>query len=897
MSIRVKTLLWVCLVIVFVGVVNVVGFGRVLLDSYTKIENEWAKTNVGRVVEAYQTELENLNTKLIDWSAWDDTYQFILDRNERYIQTNLKEATLTNLKINEVAFLDSDGAVVYEIAYDFEGAAPVEFPQLRNYFASDSGMFHFTKKDESTTGVITLPQGYLMFVARPVINTDETAPVRGTMVFGRLLSAQEVERLARITKLDVTLLTPEDLSAADGGQTVTALTGETSSVLVPVSQTKLYGFSLIRDMFGNPAFVFRVEMPRTIFMQGKTTLQTIAVAGLVSSIMFLLGISIIIERGILRKILNYSSEVGRISQKNDLSQRMKLGGGGDEVGRLGVDINNMLDSIEGSQKQLHEVQRQSQAYLDIVAVMIVALNPDGVINLINKKACDVLGVAEKDALGKNWFDLYIPEKDREKVRNIFATNMKSPREKLIEEFENAVRTYDGSEHIIKWHNTVLRDASGKPVVSLSSGEDITDRRLSEQDMAKRNEELESTKEAMLNLLEDARDLEALLKKEKEGVEQTVLVRTKELRQEQARLTASINSLAAGFILTDPNGRIITKNPAVVSILNIHNTAVEHLHDIDNITKDAIQLKLHHEKAQQEKKPITVSNIIFGAKFLRLFVAPIYLAEVGGDFLGTVVLIQDQTEEKILERSKDEFFSIASHELRTPLTAIRGNTSMIMEYFATELKDEQLKEMISDVHESSIRLISIVNDFLDVSRLEQGRMQFHSEVFNMGGLIADVLKEYQVTGSRSNLYLRYEPPEKPLPQAYADKTRVKQVLINLVGNALKFTEQGGVTVRIHLYDGFIRVVVEDSGRGIPYENQMLLFRKFQQAGDSLFTRDATKGTGLGLYISKLMVEGMGGSIGLQYSQPGKGSAFGFAVPIATDQNIAEVKPEAKPEATS
>ena len=104
------------------------------------------------------------------------------------------------------------------------------------------------------------------------------------------------------------------------------------------------------------------------------------------------------------------------------------------------------------------------------------------------------------------------------------------------------------------------------------------------------------------------------------------------------------------------------------------------------------------------------------------------------------------------------------------------------------------------------------------------------------------------------------------------------IINLVGNALKFTEEGGVTVKVHLSDDFIRVVVADTGRGIPYENQMLLFHKFKQAGDSLFTRDTTKGTGLGLHISKLMVEGMGGSIGLQYSSPGKGSAFGFALPV-------------------
>ena len=159
------------------------------------------------------------------------------------------------------------------------------------------------------------------------------------------------------------------------------------------------------------------------------------------------------------------------------------------------------------------------------------------------------------------------------------------------------------------------------------------------------------------------------------------------------------------------------------------------------------------------------------------------------------------------------------------------------------------------------------------------MNFQNETFDVAVLIMDVLKEYEVTGSRKKLYLKYEPPEKPMPLVFADKNKVKQILINLVGNALKFTEEGGVTVRIHLYDGFVRVVVEDTGRGIPLENQMLLFHKFQQASNNLFTRDTTRGTGLGLYISKLIIEQMGGNIGLEYSQPGKGSAFGFALPVA------------------
>lgn len=368
------------------------------------------------------------------------------------------------------------------------------------------------------------------------------------------------------------------------------------------------------------------------------------------------------------------------------------------------------------------------------------------------------------------------------------------------------------------------------------------------------------------------------KRMKETIEAEVVERTYQLQGEQAKLTASINSLVAGFILTDKEGRIITKNPASETILGISHI-VGSLEDIEKELQGAIKLNEQHVRGHTEKKPVRVKDILLGTKHLELFFAPIFLSGGESEFLGTVILVQDVTEAKVLERSRDEFFSIASHELRTPLTAIRGNTSMILEYFSEELKNPEFKELIDDIHESSIRLINIVNDFLQTSRLEQGRLAFNNEAFDVSKLIADVLKEYDVTGSRKKLYLRYVPPDKPLPLAFADRDRVKEVLINLVGNGLKFTEVGGVTVKIYLHDGWIRVVVEDTGRGIAYENQMFLFHKFQQAGDSLFTRDTTKGTGLGLYISKLMVEGMHGTIGLQYSRPGVGSAFGFALPIA------------------
>ena len=187
-------------------------------------------------------------------------------------------------------------------------------------------------------------------------------------------------------------------------------------------------------------------------------------------------------------------------------------------------------------------------------------------------------------------------------------------------------------------------------------------------------------------------------------------------------------------------------------------------------------------------------------------------------------------------------------------------------------------MVDDINTSSIRLISIVNDFLDMSRLELGKMVFKKESIGLVELAQSVIKEYQTTGSLKMLSLSFIPPNEALPNVMGDNVRARQVLVNLIGNGVKYTEKGGITVSVVRNDKSIEVLVSDTGKGISSENQNLLFRKFQQAGDSIYTRDSSQSTGLGLYISKLMMEGMGGKVGLKSSVEGKGSVFFFSLPI-------------------
>lgn len=376
-------------------------------------------------------------------------------------------------------------------------------------------------------------------------------------------------------------------------------------------------------------------------------------------------------------------------------------------------------------------------------------------------------------------------------------------------------------------------------------------------------------------LNELNKAEVLLADAKAGVEEQVKQRTRELSEEQAKLRASINSLPIGFLITNHDCKVIHVNPAVIQLLKV----VEESHDATaKKLEEILNFREHCRRVIETKRVTDMPEVEFEGKYFHLFVVPINLTSgETSEVIGTAVVVEDITAAKLLERSKDEFFALASHELRTPLTAIRGNASMIKEYFASKLKNNtEVMEMLDDIHAAGVRLIQIVNDFLDVSRLEQGKAIMKEEVFALDKLAAEVVRELAPLSKEKKIYLRMGKTSGVCPEVMGDSERAKQVLVNLIGNSIKFTEAGGVEVNCREEAGMTVVTIADTGIGILKQNQELLFHKFQQAGEKILTRDSTRGTGVGLYISQLLARNMGGRLELTSSELGKGSTFTFGL---------------------
>ena len=226
-----------------------------------------------------------------------------------------------------------------------------------------------------------------------------------------------------------------------------------------------------------------------------------------------------------------------------------------------------------------------------------------------------------------------------------------------------------------------------------------------------------------------------------------------------------------------------------------------------------------------------------------------------------------------DRLKSEFLASMSHELRTPLHTIIGFSELLAEQLQGPLNEKQLR-FINHIHRDSLHLLELINDILDLSKVESGRLELRSEAFHFGDVVKESLASVRALAKAKSIGIE---SSVEVPEAVeADRLRVKQILVNLLSNAVKFTPDGGrVRVQAASDGEFVAVSVIDNGVGIPKEEQEAVFDKFHQVGNT--TKGVREGTGLGLAITRTLVERHGGSIELN-SEPGRGTRFTFTLPL-------------------
>jgi signal transduction histidine kinase len=337
-------------------------------------------------------------------------------------------------------------------------------------------------------------------------------------------------------------------------------------------------------------------------------------------------------------------------------------------------------------------------------------------------------------------------------------------------------------------------------------------------------------------------------------------------QEVSKSLAILRSIADGVIVGDRLGRIRMINPAAECMLGINAEAF--------LGRQMTALPGVPLPAQQDG-PEGMQQLQLDDHTLRAHSAPVL--SPSGECLGAVVVYHDISHEVRADQLKSEFIATASHELRTPLTSIRGYVDLLMLGTLGPLSQAQ-NDFLKVVKNNVVRLVELIDDLLDVSRAEAGEMRLRRETLNLAEVLYEVGEALYSQFTARSISLAIDVPED-LPSVVADRQRLRQIVVNLVGNACKYTPEGGhVDVIAHNGGNQIRVDVRDTGVGIAEAARGQIFTPFFRADNPL--RDQAGGTGLGLSITKTLVGLHGGEIWFD-SREGEGTTFSFTLPLGAD----------------
>ncbi len=305
------------------------------------------------------------------------------------------------------------------------------------------------------------------------------------MIIAMEFSDELLKRYSEVTKLAVSAYRADAPRDANERDALHALQSGEPVAMWFASHAAVRGYALVRDIFGEPVLVVGVDMPRSVYQQGMRTIRYLGIVGVASGGMFIILFIIILERLMIARLIAMQSEVKAIASSGDISARLPSDRGNDELSQLTGSINTMLGSLEEAQHALTKEKATLDVYLDVVNTMIVVLSPDQTILQINTVGLHKLGYEANDIVGKSWREVCVPEGVRDQVKRVFDA-LVSGRHQLAEYYEYPISTRDGRELLVAWHNSVIRDEQGKVVATVSSGEDITERR--KEDIALRESE-------------------------------------------------------------------------------------------------------------------------------------------------------------------------------------------------------------------------------------------------------------------------------------------------------------------------------------------------------------------------------------------------------------------------
>ncbi len=529
--------------------------------------------------------------------------------------------------------------------------------------------------------------------------------------------------------------------------------------------------------------------------------------------------------------------------------------------RDGVMYTDGVFSDITRQKEANErIHLQSQL-LDAVSHSIIYTNLQGSIIYWNKYAEELYGWTENEVIGKNIIDITPSQITKDQAMEIMQTLQNNQSWKG----EFVVKRKDGTEFSAYVVDNPFFDEHKKIVGIIGSSMDISDRKKTEQQLKQRTQELEEKQVATSKLLAD------------------ISARKIEIEQEKLKADAILENIGEGLIVTDGEGRILLANKASEALLGWTSEEMQNAFYLDIIRVLDKDKKVVPDKDRPIVLALSKGTKISGLYFYKrrdnnyfpvaLTVTPL---SQNNTIIGGVLIFRDITREYEVNKAKSEFVSLASHELKTPLG--------IMKWYMESIKDDesfnnlpaQTKEYLEDIYKSNERVLGLVRDLLDISRIDEGRVKDDPKQTDVVQTVQKTIADLKLNLDKKSLVINVDLQEPSLPAIVIDARRFGEVVENVFTNAIKYSKEGGqIKATISRAGDFVKIEVADQGIGIPSQDLPQIFNKFFRASNAI--KSVTEGTGLGLYVVKSYLESWGGNIIIN-SEENKGTVVSIQIPL-------------------
>jgi PAS domain S-box-containing protein len=406
-SLRRKTLLIIAVTMIgLVGGLYILS-RAILLRSFAKLEADFASENIQRASSAMSNEIDTLDRTTSEYGSWDQTYAFVHDHNTGYAKSEFPSATFLQLKINFVAIFDEHGNLLFAKGFDPERGGETFLPVgLKDHLQPGSKLVNLPSADSRVSGILMLPDGPALVDSRPILMSDSRGPVAGTVVMGRLLDNNELARLGSMTHLglvgqrvDQPLLNPDFQKA---NQQITA---ENPISIQSQDDSSLAAYERINDIYGKPALLIQVLLPRMIYEQGRTSQLQFLLLLIAAALVFGSVTLYLLERFVISRVANLTESITQIGASGNLSARLTVPGH-DELAFLGTAINGMLEDLEKSQIDRHEGRTRLSVMMEKMPAVLWTTDKELRFTSGMGAGLEKLGVQSSQMAGKTLFEYF-----------------------------------------------------------------------------------------------------------------------------------------------------------------------------------------------------------------------------------------------------------------------------------------------------------------------------------------------------------------------------------------------------------------------------------------------------------------------------------------------------------